>query len=102
MVLEQGGRNLGDLEGVVSAQTEMTRFAQLWLRQRPGSDVALFTAMAHVIVEEQLYNRDFVASRTEGFAEYIGSLEEATPEWAAAITGVPAAIASSGVSPNPS
>ncbi|NTU84679.1 MAG: molybdopterin-dependent oxidoreductase, partial [Chloroflexales bacterium] len=71
-------------------QTEMTRFATLWLRQRPGSDVALFSAMAHVIVEEGLYNRGFVATRTEGFAEYISSLEEATPEWAAAITGVPA------------
>src|SRR5262245_25454464 len=71
-------------------QTEMTRFATLWLRQQPGSDVALFTAMAHVIVEEGLYNRDFIAGRTEGFAEYRGSLEEATPEWAEAITGVPA------------
>jgi formate dehydrogenase alpha subunit len=72
-------------------QTEMTRFATLWLRHRPGSDVALFTAMAHVIVEEGLYNPAFVAARTEGFAEYRGSLEETTPEWAEPITGVPAA-----------
>ena len=72
-------------------QTEMTRFATLWLRQKPGSDVALFSAMAHVIVEEGLYDQQFVAERTEGFAEYIGSLEEATPEWAEPITGVPAA-----------
>lgn len=72
-------------------QTEMTRFATLWLRQRPGTDVALFNAMAHVIVEEGLYNHEFVANRTEGFAEYRSSLEETTPEWAEAITGVPAA-----------
>lgn len=72
-------------------QTEMTRFATLWLRHKPGSDVALFSAMAHVIVEEGLHNQQFVAERTEGFAEYIGSLEEATPEWAERITGVPAA-----------
>ena len=72
-------------------QTEMTRFATLWLRQKPGSDVALFSAIAHVIVEEGLYDQQFVAERTEGFAEYIGSLEEATPEWAEPITGVPAA-----------
>lgn len=71
-------------------QTEMTRFATLWLRQKPGSDVALFSAMAHVIVEEGLYNQQFVAARTEGFAEYIASLEEAAPEWAEPITGVPA------------
>lgn len=71
-------------------QTEMTRFATLWLRQRPGTDVALFNAMAHVIVEEGLYNHEFVAKRTEGFAEYISSLEDTTPEWAEGITGVPA------------
>jgi formate dehydrogenase alpha subunit len=71
-------------------QTEMTRFATLWLRQKPGTDVALFGAMAHVIVEEGLYNQQFVADRTEGFAEYRGSLEECTPAWAEQITGVPA------------
>jgi formate dehydrogenase alpha subunit len=71
-------------------QTEMTRFATLWLRQRPGTDVALFGAMAHVIVEEGLFNQQFIAERTEGFADYRHSLEEATPEWAEAITGVPA------------
>ena len=84
-------RNGAKLIVIDPRQTEMTRFATMWLRQRPGTDVALFTAMAHVIVEEGLHNRDFVERRTEGFAEYLGSLEEATPEWAETITGVPAA-----------
>ncbi len=69
---------------------EMTRFAELWLRQEPGTDVALFTAMAHGIVAERLYNEAFIAARTEGFAEYAASLAGKTPEWAEAITGVPA------------
>ncbi len=84
-------RNQAQLIVIDPRQTEMTRFATLWLRQKPGSDVALFSAMAHVIVEEGLYNQQFVAERTEGFAEYISSLEDATPEWAEPITGVPAA-----------
>jgi formate dehydrogenase alpha subunit len=71
-------------------ETEMTRFATLWLRQRPGTDVALFTAMAHVIVEEGLHNPSFIEARTEGFADYLHSLEEATPEWAEEISGVAA------------
>ena len=71
-------------------QIEMTRFADLWLRQRPGTDTALFSAMAHVIVTEGLYRREFVDSRTEGFAEYAQSLEDQTPEWAETVTGVPA------------
>ena len=69
---------------------DMTNFATLWLRQNPGTDVAVFQAMAHVIVKEGLYNPDFIAHRTEGFEEYLESLEEFTPEWAEAISGVPA------------
>ncbi len=42
------------------------------------------------IVAEKLYDATFVAARTEGFEEYAASLAEKTPEWAAAITGVPA------------
>jgi predicted molibdopterin-dependent oxidoreductase YjgC len=88
--LKQAVRRGAQLIVIDPRQTEMTRFATLWLRQRPGSDVALLNAMAHVIVEEGLVNHEFVAARTEGFAEYVSSLEEATPEWAEGISGVPA------------
>ena len=71
-------------------QTEMTRFAELWLREKPGTDTALFNAMAQVIVAEKLYDAAFVAARTEGFEEYAAGLAGKTPEWAEAITGVPA------------
>jgi formate dehydrogenase alpha subunit len=71
-------------------QTEMTHFAEIWLREKPGTDTALFNAMAHVIVAEKLYDASFVAARTEGFAEYVAGLAGKTPEWAQAITGVPA------------
>ncbi len=71
-------------------QTEMTQFAALWLRQKPGTDVAVFNAMAHVIVKEGLIDEAFIGRRTEGFSEYIESLEEKTPAWAEEISGVPA------------
>jgi len=71
-------------------QTEMTHFAELWLREKPGTDTALFNAIAHVIVAEKLYNETFIAARTEGFEEYVAGLAEKTPEWAQAITGVSA------------
>jgi predicted molibdopterin-dependent oxidoreductase YjgC len=71
-------------------RTEMVNYATLWLRQQPGTDTAVFNAMAHVIVKEKLYNAAFVAERTEGFSDYIESLEDKTPEWAEAISGVPA------------
>ncbi len=71
-------------------QIEMTNFATLWLRQRPGSDVALWQAMAHVVVKEGWYDSEFIEARTEGFSEYVESLENCTPEWAQEVTGVPA------------
>ena len=71
-------------------RVEMTDFATLWLRQNPGTDVAVFQAMAHTIVKEGLYDPDFIAYRTEGFNEYLESLETFTPEWAESVSGVPA------------
>ncbi len=69
---------------------EMSNFAELWLQQKPGTDVAVFQGMAHVVVKEKLYDEAFIANRTEGFHDYIESLEECTPEWAEEISGVPA------------
>jgi len=69
---------------------EMTEFATLWLRQKPGTDVAVFQAMAHVIVEEGLVNLDFIDTRTEGFEDYKLSLLDCTPEWAESVSRVPA------------
>ena len=71
-------------------QIELTDFATLWLRQKPGTDVAVFQAMANVIVSEDLFNPEFIEARTEGFEDYIESLEHFTPEWAEAMSGVPA------------
>lgn len=71
-------------------QIELTDFATLWLRQKPGTDVVVYQAMAHVIVTEKLYNEDFIKERTENFDDYIESLEHCTPEWAEEISGVPA------------
>ncbi len=69
---------------------DLVRFAHLHLRQRPGTDVALFNAMMNVILSEGLWNAQFVAERTEGFQELRGCVAAYTPERAEAITGVPA------------
>ena len=71
-------------------QIGMTDFATLWLRQNPGTDVAVFQAMAHVIVKEGLTDDNFIRERTEDFEAYIESLETFTPEWAEQVSGVPA------------
>jgi len=68
----------------------MVRFADIWLQQRPGTDAALLNAMMHVIVKEDLADKEFIASMTEGFDDaFRSSLAEATPEVGETITGVP-------------
>jgi anaerobic selenocysteine-containing dehydrogenase len=47
--------------------------------------------MMHVIIHEELYNKDFVAQHTVGFTELAPHVNAYGPAWAAAITGVPAA-----------
>ncbi|MGC8856210.1 MAG: formate dehydrogenase subunit alpha [Anaerolineae bacterium] len=69
---------------------ELVDFATLWLPLKPGTNVPVFSAMAHVIVKENLVNWDFVHRRTEGFEEFVESLEKFTPAYAEEISGVPA------------
>lgn len=71
-------------------QIELANFAHLHLRQKPGSDVAILNAMAHVIIAEGLANQAFIAARTEGYAALAEAVCEWTPERAEAISGVPA------------
>jgi predicted molibdopterin-dependent oxidoreductase YjgC len=70
---------------------ELCNQADLWIAQRPGTDVTLFNAMARVILDEGLANLEFVRARTEGFEAWRASLGEFTLDRAERITGVPAA-----------
>lgn len=67
---------------------DLVRYSHLWLQQRPGTDVALLNSMMHVILKEDLIDKEFILTRTEGFEEFKKSLEEYTPEYGEKITGV--------------
>lgn len=67
---------------------ELCDWATLFLPLKPGTNVPVFTAMAHVIVNEGLINRSFIEQRTENYAAFVQSLEEFTPEYAETISGV--------------
>jgi formate dehydrogenase alpha subunit len=70
---------------------ELAEFATLHIRHKPGTDVALFNAMANVIIAEGLYDEAFVRERTENFEALAEMVAGWTPERAAVITEVPAA-----------
>jgi anaerobic dimethyl sulfoxide reductase subunit A len=81
--------------------------ADEWVSIRPGTDAAMMSAMVHVMIEEELYDREFVRTHCVGFdaatmpagaegeesyTDYILGRRDGvakTPEWAEAITGVP-------------
>jgi formate dehydrogenase alpha subunit len=69
---------------------ELCAQADLWIANRPGTDAALFNAMARVILDEGLANEAFIRARTEGFEAWRASLEPFTLDHAARVTGVPA------------
>ncbi len=69
---------------------ETARIADMHIALRNGSNIALLNAIGHVIIAEQLYDRTFVATRTEGFDAYRQIVERYTPESVEAITGVSA------------
>lgn len=68
---------------------ELVDFAHRWLRLGVGTDIALFNAMANVIIKEGLYDSDFVSSRTRGFEELKSFVRSYTPDYAGSVTGVP-------------
>ena len=63
--------------------TETAAHADLWLPLRPGSDTALALAMINVIINERLYNWDFIANWCSGFEDLSEHIQQYTPEWAA-------------------
>ncbi|MDD5510088.1 MAG: formate dehydrogenase subunit alpha [Dehalococcoidales bacterium] len=68
---------------------ELTKYADIWLRQKGGTDVALLNGLMNVIINENLYDHEFVESRTENFEDFKKVVSEYTPERVENITGIP-------------
>lgn len=86
-VIERGAK----LIVINPRRIEMCDFAELWLRPRPGTDVALYNGMAKVILDEGLADMDFIRGRTERFGEWREIVDKYDLETVEKITGVPAA-----------
>src|SRR5258708_37564346 len=60
-------------------RTETAAFADLHLAILPGTDVALFHAMLHVMLWDELLDRDYIAAHTEGFEELRAAVRASSP-----------------------
>ena len=72
-------------------QIQLAFHADLYLRQRPGTDVAWINGMINIILANGWENKEFIQNRTEGFDTLKEKVKEYTPEKVEQITGIPAA-----------
>jgi formate dehydrogenase alpha subunit len=68
---------------------DIADYADLHLRHRPGTDIALLNGLMHIILREGWQDQPFVAERTEGFEELKAVVDEYPPSLVSKITGVP-------------
>ena len=70
----------------------LKRFSSHMLQFRPGTDVSMLNAIMHVIVEEQLYDRQYIEAYTENWDAEKAHLKDFSPEKMAGICGIEAEI----------
>ncbi len=68
---------------------DITEFAALHIRQRPGTDIALINGLMYIILEKGWEDKTFIAERTESFDELKATVMNYPPQKVAEITGIP-------------
>ena len=71
-------------------RTAIEKYANLWLRPSPGSDVAWINGLVKTLLDLKLVDRTFIDKRTEGFPELKKSLASYGPENVEKLTSIPA------------
>lgn len=90
-MIEKARRNGARLIVIDPYRTRTAALADWHIAIRPGTDAALALGMMHVILNEGLEDRAFIAERTHGFGQLAERVHEYTPERVAAWTGMTAA-----------
>jgi formate dehydrogenase alpha subunit len=70
-------------------QIPLVFYAEKWLRNFPGTDIAWINGFLNVIISEGLCNEEFIEERTEGFDEMREVVSKYTPDVVERITGIP-------------
>jgi len=70
-------------------RTDTAALADIWLQLRPGTDTALLMSMINVIIEEELYDKEFVDKWCYGFDKLVERAIDYSPEKMAEVTWIP-------------
>ncbi|MCF1473705.1 MULTISPECIES: molybdopterin-dependent oxidoreductase [Rhizobium/Agrobacterium group] len=87
--IEEARKSGAKLVVIDPVRTRTARLADWHIPIRPGTDGALAMAMMHVIITENLVDRDYVDKHTLGYDELVERVAEYTPELASLETGIP-------------
>jgi predicted molibdopterin-dependent oxidoreductase YjgC len=68
---------------------DITEFATIHVRHKPGTDVALVNGIMRIILQNGWEDQQFIEDRCEGFADFRATVEKYTPEFVSSVTGVP-------------
>ncbi|OGP73346.1 MAG: hypothetical protein A2V86_16475 [Deltaproteobacteria bacterium RBG_16_49_23] len=98
-----GGIDLAQVKEIVEAKekgaklvvvdprhSETAVIADEWLPIKPGTDLALLLSMIHVMIKEELYDKEFIKNKTVGFQELEDETVNYPPEWAEKVCEIPA------------
>jgi len=67
---------------------DIAEFSTIYLRQKPGTDVALINGLMHIILENNWQDNSFIEDRCENFEEFSQTIKGYTPELVSSITGI--------------
>ena len=89
--VEEARRNGARLVVIDPYRTRTARAADWHIPIQPGTDTALALGLMRIIIEEGLYDRDYVSQHTHGFEALREHVQPYTPERVENLTGIPAA-----------
>ena len=88
----KGIRSGASMFAVDPRYTDSAKFADAWLGLNVGTDIALANAIAREIIASDLYDAEFIARSTTGFAEFAEHVDAYDLAYAERITGVDAGV----------
>lgn len=86
--MRQAARNGAKMIVCDPRRIDLVDEADYWLQIKPGTDIPLLNGLMHIIIKEGLEDKEFVAERTENFAELKATVEKYTPEYVSELTGI--------------
>lgn len=86
--MRQAARKGAKLIVIDPRRIELAEEADHWLSLNPGTDIPLLNGLMHIIIKEEIYDKEFVAERTENFDELKATVEKYTPEHVSEVTGI--------------